>query len=226
MAINTDKSRSSEVLPLSLRDSVFIELQSDILKCILRPGEELRENELAARFNISKQPVREALQRLERDRLVVVMPRQGYRVAPVSLSAVRDVFRLREVLEPAAAMDVAKSADDAALRGLDQFGRPELAEPDFIAYNRAFHCAIAKLSPYQLMGEMICDLVGQADRFVHLSIGMLEKQSTLALVTEHVKIIDALQARNGRLAASLLREHVVAASTRIVGALSRSAVIA
>ena len=191
----------------SLRSIVLAQLQADILSCRLKPGEDLREQELALRFKVSKQPVREALQSLEHDKLVVVMPRHGYRVAPVSLPAARDIFRLREVLEPACALDVAKSSSEEGLARLDRFRRQDEADQDFIAYNRSFHCEIARLSPFVRMGDTICELVEQADRFVHLSIGMLGQESTDRLVSEHGKIVDALQARNGRLASSLLREQ-------------------
>ena len=68
-----------------LRDNVYHSLRSDILSCRLPPGGEIRESELAERYEVSRQPVREALLRLEREHLVTVQPRQGYRVNPISL---------------------------------------------------------------------------------------------------------------------------------------------
>ena len=69
-----------------LRDNVYESLRSDILSCRLAPGDDMREQELAERYAVSRQPVREALLRLEREHLVTVQPRQGYRVNPISLS--------------------------------------------------------------------------------------------------------------------------------------------
>jgi len=78
-----------------LRDNVYNSLRSDILMCRFLPGDDMREQELAERYAVSRQPVREALLRLEREHLVTVQPRQGYRVNPISISDARDLLRLR-----------------------------------------------------------------------------------------------------------------------------------
>ena len=78
-----------------LRENVYEMLRSDILACRLAPGDDMREQELAERYAVSRQPVREALLRLEREHLVTVQPRQGYRVNPISLSDARDLLRFR-----------------------------------------------------------------------------------------------------------------------------------
>jgi DNA-binding GntR family transcriptional regulator len=84
-----------------LRERVYEELRHDIVSCELMPGAEIREAELAARFEVSKSPVRDALISLEREGLVITIPRQGYRVAPVSISDMLDMFHLRAALERA-----------------------------------------------------------------------------------------------------------------------------
>src|ERR1700694_3537286 len=60
-----------------LRDNVYESLRTDILTCRLAPGDDMREQELAERYAVSRQPVREALLRLEREHLVTVAPRQA-----------------------------------------------------------------------------------------------------------------------------------------------------
>ena len=82
-----------------LREKVYEQLRADMISCKLAPGTEIREAELALRFAVSKSPVRDALMRLEREGLVITLPRQGYRVAPVSLTDVLDMFHLRAALE-------------------------------------------------------------------------------------------------------------------------------
>jgi len=88
-----------------LRDNVYENLRSDILTCHFAPGDAMREQDLAERYAVSRQPVREALLRLEREHLVTVTPRQGYRVNPISLADARDLLRFRFALEPACVMD-------------------------------------------------------------------------------------------------------------------------
>ena len=106
----------------------------------------MREQELAERYAVSRQPVREALLRLAREHLVTVQPRQGYRVNPISLSDARDILRFRLALEPACVAEAIENASDATLKGLDRFRRFSGDHEKFIAYNRAFHSALAAAS--------------------------------------------------------------------------------
>src|SRR3982074_1655692 len=129
-----------------LRDNVYESLRSDILTCRLAPGDDMREQELAERFALSRQPVREALLRLEREHLVTVQPRQGYRVNPISLADARDLLRFRRAPEPARVADAIEHAPEQVLQALDQFRRFAGNHDDFIAYNRGFHCALAEAS--------------------------------------------------------------------------------
>src|SRR3569832_2545306 len=102
-----------------LRDNVYEKLRSDILSCRLAPGDDMREQELAERYAVSRQPVREALLRLAREHLVTVQPRQGYRVNPISLSDARDLLRFRLALEPACVAAAIEHAPAKTLGALD-----------------------------------------------------------------------------------------------------------
>src|SRR5215212_10425841 len=104
-----------------LRETVYEQLRADMISCKLAPGAEIREAELAARFDMSKSPVRDALMRLEREGLVITLPRQGYRVAPVSPGDVLDMFHLRAALERACIERIVLRASDEQLKSLDAF---------------------------------------------------------------------------------------------------------
>src|SRR6201992_1677021 len=147
-----------------LRDNVYESLRADILNCRLAPGDDMREQELAERYAVSRQPVREALLRLEREHLVTVQPRQGYRVNPISLSDARDLLQFRLVLEPACVAAAIGKAEDTELKARDEFRLFSGDHEAFIAYNRAFHTALAHASGNRRMATSLCDLIGQADR--------------------------------------------------------------
>jgi DNA-binding GntR family transcriptional regulator len=196
-----------------LRDNVYHALRGAILTCALPPGQDLRELDLAAQYSVSRSPVRDALLRLERERLVTVLPRQGYRVNPVSLQDARDIFGLRLVIEPACAAEAALAADT---RGLDAFRRHSGKERDFIAYNRAFHAALADLSGNGRMAAVARDLVDQSDRLVRVSLRTLGVTERDRLVAEHVTIIDAIQAGDGAAAAVAVHQHVAEARARVL----------
>ena len=153
-----------------LRDNVYESLRSDILTCHFAPGDDMREQDLAERYAVSRQPVREALLRLEREHLVTVQPRQGYRVNPISLSDARDLLRFRLALEPACVAEAIENASDDVLKSLNEFRRFSGNHEDFIAYNRAFHSALAHASGNRRMAAALCDLIGQADRLVRVSV--------------------------------------------------------
>jgi len=162
-----------------LRDNVYESLRADILTCRLAPGDDMREQELAERYAVSRQPVREALLRLEREHLVTVQPRQGYRVNPISLSDARDLLRFR----------------------------------------------LAHASGNRRMAGALCDLIGQADRLVRVSVANVRDHDPAQLVAEHVALIEAMQRRDGRGAARIIKAHISQTEKRVLPALKRNAVI-
>jgi DNA-binding GntR family transcriptional regulator len=197
-----------------LRDNVYDALRSAILTCDLSPGQELREQDLAAQYAVSRSPVRDALLRLEGERLVTVLPRQGYRVNRVSIADARDIFGLRLVIEPACAAAAAGNADKAG--DLDAFRGYTGGAMDFITYNRAFHAALADLSGNGRMAAVARDLVDQSDRLVRVSLRTLGESDRNRLVAEHETIIDAVQAGDATKAETAARQHVADARTRVL----------
>jgi DNA-binding GntR family transcriptional regulator len=208
-----------------LRENVYEQLRSDILSCKLPPGDDMREQELAERYAVSRQPVREALARLAREHLVTVHPRQGYRVNPISLSDARDLLRFRLALEPACVAEAIDNAGNDVLEALDQFRRFSGDHEAFIAYNRAFHTALAYASGNRRMAAALCDLIGQADRLVRVSLANIRDHDPTRLVAEHVEIIEAMQRRDARGAQRLIKTHISQTEKRVLPALKRNAVI-
>jgi DNA-binding GntR family transcriptional regulator len=209
-----------------LRDTVYAQLRADMISCKLAPGTEIREAELAARFAVSKSPVRDALMRLEREGLVITLPRQGYRVAPVSLSDVLDMFHLRAALERACMERIVLHASDEQLKTLDQFRHFVAAQWDggFVAFNRAFHRRIADLGGNARMRDQLNDLIDQMERAVQVSVASVRKGDPQVLVNQHIEIIDALQARALKRAQRLAEQHNAEAGKRVSKAISKSLV--
>jgi GntR family transcriptional regulator, rspAB operon transcriptional repressor len=207
-----------------LRETVYEQLRAEMISCKLAPGTEMREAELAARFEVSKSPVRDALMRLERERLVITLPRQGYRVAPVSLADVLDMFHLRAALERACMERIVERASDAELKSLDRFRRfvPKQWDGGFIAFNRAFHRRTAELGGNARMRDQINDLIDQMERAVQVSVASMRRGDPQVAVDEHVAIIEALQARDRKRAQRLAEQHVVDAGKRVAKAISKS----
>ena len=84
----------------SLSHRVTSDLRRDIIAGVLEPGEWLKTEDLAARYGVSANPVREALWRLQGEGYVVANPNQGARVRVVNDDFVRNIFEIREAIEP------------------------------------------------------------------------------------------------------------------------------
>ncbi|MCH4565128.1 GntR family transcriptional regulator [Halomonas sp. EGI 63088] len=211
-----------------IREQVHKTLRREILSCSLRPGEELREKELATRFEVSKSPVRDALQKLEREGLVSVEPRQGYRVTPISLADAKDMFVFRTVMESGCIKEAVRHASDTDLKRLDQFRQftsTENIADDFIKYNNDFHSAVAACSGNARMAQTSRTLIDHMGRLIYLSLSVIQGREPQELVNEHCEIIDAMQDRNGRLACRLARSHVEEAEKRVIKALEWNMII-
>ncbi len=208
-----------------LRDHIYDKLRSDMLNCNFAPGDDMRENELAERYSVSRQPVREALARLERDYLVTVHPRQGYRVNPISLSEARDLLRFRLALEPACVSEAIEHAPDDVLLSLNEFRQFDGSGDAFIEYNRAFHTALAFSSANRRMAAVATDLIEQADRLVRVSVANIKQRDHMQLVGEHVELIDAMQRRDTRGAVRIIKAHILKSEKRVLPALARNAVV-
>jgi GntR family transcriptional regulator, rspAB operon transcriptional repressor len=207
-----------------LRETVYEQLRADVISCKLAPGAEIREAELAARFDMSKSPVRDALMRLEREGLVITLPRQGYRVAPVALGDVLDMFHLRAALERACIERIVLRATDEQLESLEAFRRfvPSEWDGGFIDYNRRFHRLIAELGCNTRMRDQLNDLIDQLERAVQVSVANTHTGDPQVLVNEHAEIIDALQARALKRAQRLAEQHIAQAGRRVSSAISKS----
>jgi DNA-binding GntR family transcriptional regulator len=202
---------------LLLRDRIYRAIRSAILTCEFRPGQELREQALAERFRVSRSPIRDTLLRLEQEQLVTVLPRRGYRVNPISMSDVEDIFSLRLLIQPACA-----GADDTALRTLDRFrvcAIDDQNETGFIDYNTAFHRAIEDLAGNARMAAIACDLDGQFARLVRISLRAFRHQQVRVACSEHEAIINSLQDHDADRASRLAYEHLAGGHSRIAMAL-------
>lgn len=210
-----------------LRERVYDQLRRDILTCVLAPGAEIREAELAARFEVSKSPVRDALISLVREGLVITIPRQGYRVAPVSISDMLDMFHLRAALERANIERIIRHASDEQLKTLDEFKSFNKTQwPNgFVSYNKTFHCRLAELGGNARMRDQLIDLIDLMERAVQISVSNIKHGKPEALVAEHRQIIDLIQSRSTKAAQRFTEQHVLAAGKRVSNAISRGMII-
>src|ERR1700761_7701604 len=210
-----------------LRDSVYQIIREAIICCHLAPGQEIREQALAAQHNVSRSPVRDALMRLAQENFVTVLPRHGYRVNGLNQSALRDLFGLRLVTARACAPHAAQ-ADDIALCDLGQFreGPRESSATSLLGYDRAFHCRVAALSQNSRLAKIEVNLIGECERLMMVTFSTHGLSVFPEEVSEHVAIIDAIQARDSEAARLATAYHITEARRRVLQSLNEIGIVA
>jgi DNA-binding GntR family transcriptional regulator len=107
------------VLPITVHTQTAKKLRDAILKGVFRPGERMVESDLCRRLGVSRPSVREALRRLEAERLITIRPNRGPVVTEISWEDARQIYHVRALLEGEAAALFAAHANPAVLRDLE-----------------------------------------------------------------------------------------------------------
>jgi len=203
---NAARGRSS-----SLTERVYGRLRDEILTCELEPGRELSEAELAARFSVSKTPVREALATLRLEGFVRTYPRRGYQVVPVTFGDMHDLFDVRTILEAGAAELACSRITDAELDQLDHLAdvvydraeQPSLTR--FIEANRDFHAAIARASGNERLHQLVMRQLAELERFLYL--GARLRDVNTETISDHHEIVRVLRQRDAAAARQIMIRH-------------------
>ena len=198
-----------------------------ILRGVYRPGAKLGEVELAARLNVSRTPVREALHRLAADGLVEIVPHKGARVVAFTAAELEHIFDLRAQVEGTAARRAATTITDEELEHLTQlaeqialFALPGPAQDLDRVYelNAAFHAALAAASRSTTLTSTIDSLFTTVAAL--RTLNGFDEAAVRRSVHHHLEIVAALRARDGRWAESVMRSHLYNARASTLGPLS------
>lgn len=193
-----------------LREHAYDELRARIVGLELAPGTRLIERDLAEELNVSRIPLREAMQRLAQDGLVVVVPRQGAIVSPFTVDDVRDLFDVRESLEVLAARLAAERADEAGLNSLAaQLDTARRAtergdKPAIAAANAGFHAIIVELAANPLLESLLEPLQARVQWLFHLT----KDRDAHVQCHEHEDLLAAIVAHDPDRAAASAFHHV------------------
>ncbi|MEU3614594.1 GntR family transcriptional regulator [Streptomyces sp. NPDC006872] len=195
--------------PGPLRDRVYEALLELITTRALQPGQHLVESELATHLGVSRQPVREALQRLNTEGWVDLRPAQGAFVHEPTEDEADQLLTVRTLLEAEAARLAAAHADKAGIEALDEIvaqGMMAVARDDVdaaVALNARFHAKVIELAGNAVLAE----LASQVDRRVRWYYTPVARQRGHQSWIEHRDLIAAIVAHDEQLATQLMREH-------------------
>lgn len=211
MYVATDSVGSRHRL---LASAVLDELRAAIIAGDYPPGQRLVEEEIAARLDVSRNPIREALRVLAAEGFVELEPRRGARVAVIDQRRAVELFELRGPLEGLVARLAARRASAADVAGLR---RVIAAADDAIggghlellpALNSEFHGRLAAAAANELLAETLAHL-SDVIRWVYAARIVDRAEQSWR---EHAGIVDAVASRDEDAAERLGRAHIVAAS--------------
>ncbi|MFC8673316.1 GntR family transcriptional regulator [Streptomyces griseorubiginosus] len=195
--------------PGPLRDRVYGALLELITTRALQPGQHLVESELAGHLGVSRQPVREALQRLNTEGWVDLRPAQGAFVHEPTDAEADQLLTVRTLLEAEAARLAAVHAGSegvAALEVLCAEGEKAVAADDVdgaVALNARFHAKVMELAGNAVLAE----LAGQVDRRVRWYYTPIARQRGRQSWIEHRELIAAITDRDEQRATAVMRQH-------------------
>ena len=197
--------------PVSSTQRIVTSITNAIGERRLRPGTKLSEQKIADLFNVSRTLVRQALNQLSRDQLVVLEPSRGAFVAMPSVEEAREVFEVRRVLEADMTRKLCAVITDAQVAELRAHLRAEqetLTSPNVAGRTKLladFHVVLSMMLGNTVLTKMLSELLTRS------SLIALMYQSTLSATEsqqEHVAIVDAFEARDVKTAVRLTIEHL------------------
>ncbi|WP_329568918.1 GntR family transcriptional regulator [Streptomyces sp. NBC_01361] len=195
--------------PGPLRERVYEALLELITTRALQPGQHLVESELAGHLGVSRQPVREALQRLNTEGWVDLRPAQGAFVHEPTEDEADQLLTVRTLLEAEAARLAAANTGKAGIAALEELcarGEQAVADGDVelvVATNAAFHAKVMELAGNVVLGE----LAGQVDRRVRWYYQPVARQRGKQSWIEHRELIAAIAQRDEARATAVMRAH-------------------
>jgi len=214
-------------MPELLRRQIYWKIKRDILTGIHRPGKRLSANGLAKEYQVSATPVREALNALQCEGLVEVIPRVGCFVSQLTVKDIQDIFELRLIIESASAEMAAQNITNAEIADLEETLDETYIPGNFDSYwqylevNRKFHYRVALATGNKWLAEVVGRLLDQMQRILFLRLDL--RDCTNEVIEEHRKLVAALKRRDGALARKAMRESIENARKAVLEAIMQGA---
>lgn len=218
--LTAHRRRQSE--PASQSAEAYARLREKIITLELPPASPLDEAALMEELGFGRTPLREAIQRLALDNLVVIYPRRGTFVADLNPNDLQKIFELRLELEPYSARLAAARATVEQIAAMTElFAGSETViragdHRQLIQLDHRAHTLLAQAAHNEFLEEILERLYGHVLRLWYVS---LHKVSRLReAIEEHRDIIAAVEARDGERAAQIMRAHVAGFQSEFLSA--------
>jgi len=197
---------------LSLKDRVYQNIKFQIINNNLKPGIRLLEEEIAKAMNISRAPIREAFNRLEKEGFVTIIPRKGAAVSNITTQMIEDIFEIRENLESLA---IKNSLGKISMENLEKIGnnfkkfinKPTNGENrmQYLSLDKEFHNLLIKNCGNEKLVEILSNLQEQIHWIRNIS---LKRITFSGSIEEHLSIIESLKKNDADLVIKSLLIHL------------------
>lgn len=204
---------------VSLADQVFERLENDIITGVYSRGEILTELKLVEQLGVSRTPIREALRRLEQERLIRESGK-GSVVLGITVEDLMDIMNIRQHIESLAAFYATKNMTPEGLDELRQISELQEFYHDRMDADRLrqmddrFHEAICNLCQRDVIRDTLLPLQRKTRRYRRISIDNPARLSRS--FQEHKAIYEAIASKNAELAAELTARHIVHAKENMM----------
>ncbi len=201
----------AEFKTVSLADQVFEKLEADIIASVYPRGEILTELKLVEQLGVSRTPIREALRRLEQERLIADTGK-GSVVLGITVEDLMDIMSIRERVEGLATYHATVNTTDVdleKLRNICELQDFYFAQQDFDRLRQIddqFHTFIYDMSGRNVLRDALKPLHRKTQRYRRLSSA--DHTRTQASIKEHKEIFLAIEAKNAEKAAELMTQHI------------------
>ena len=203
----------------SLADQVFDKLENDIIQGVYKRGELLTELKLVEQLGVSRTPIREALRRLEQERLIEDTGK-GSRVLGITEEDLQDIMNIRERVEGLAAYYAAKNITPEGLRelthivDLQEFYFSKQDKEHLRQVDDAFHDMICTLSRRSVIADTLIPLMRKTRRYRRVAIDNWDR--TTDTMKQHKQLYEAIAAGNAELARELATAHIIHAKRHMI----------
>jgi GntR family transcriptional regulator, rspAB operon transcriptional repressor len=206
----------------SLSKQAYRRIRRMILTLDLAPGAVVNEASLMTTIKIGRTPIREALQRLESEHFITVVPRKGMFVAGLTVGELPLLYETRAVLEPYAARLAAQRGTEVHWRRMEaalrKAARINASDRTLLDVDRTCHEVMWEASGNRFLTGTLDALYAQSERVWHMYVSGVHDMR--GAVDEHSAMLDAFRAGDADRAADLATHHVVSFQHEIINTLS------
>lgn len=200
----------------SLRGKVFQKIREEILNGVYQDGDELREITIGEKLGVSRTPVREALRQLELEGLVTIVPNKGAYVTAITQKDVKDIYKIRSLLEGLCARWATKNITDKQIEELEEIlllsefhlsRQGNTRAKQVSELDGKFHKVLYEACDSRILEHLLTDFHKYVKMARQMSVGTPDRAEQS--IEEHRAILDAIKAKDADEAERLADAHVM-----------------